>query len=790
MADVHQPAVVQADVDKGAEVDNVEHRTQQFHAGLQVLELEHALLEKWLRQVLAGIAAGPCQLLNDVGQQQPADSQFSGEGIEIERRRPLGERLRVLPAGEILAGSAKPLQHLRGHLVALGMNPGGVQWLDPAGDLEKADRLHEGRFAEPRHLEQLPTGGERPVLGPPFVQVAGRGLVEAGDIPKQCRARRIHVDAHIVHAALHDRVERRVQMAGLDVVLVEADADVGRLNLHQFRKRILQPPTDRDRPADRGLVPRQFLTGIAAGRIDARARLVDDDIGDIEFLQPSCHQFGDERLGFPPRRAVADGHDRARMRRDHFDDLLRGGGTLLRLADDMENRVLERIAAFVDHHRLAAALETGIERQHAATGHRRLEQQVSQIPRKHLDGVRFAVVGHLPAEFAFEARQHQPGERIANAALEKFSVRMAGWYQHFLGRRLHFLDRPVDPDFQKLGTLAAVDRQNAVRWHPLDMLSVLEEVPKMLLILRLGLAWALHPLAGEAGLPVQDAAQPLPHIGMFAEIVGYDVPDAKQHVGHACHLGIRIQEVGRSRVEIGGGRIGRENLPCQRLEPPLSGNLGQGEFARLEGQVEILELLGACRRGKSGLQGRGQLSLSLDGSQDGLLPIGQLAGAAHALGDQANGNLVETAGLITAVAGDEGNGVSFVEQAHGRIDRRYRQPESLGNWPQIDERRGSHPTSSMHVPCEHCRPHNSTFPSPFHACTHGSLNETYDENLGATRVGCQTLGNHPPPPSPPMPPGIAPLPLLLTRVRAVFYSPTAGNRRSPGTCPGAIEAAL
>ena len=163
-------------------------------------------------------------------------------------------------------------------------------------------------------------------------------------------------------------------MAGLDVVLIEADTDVGRLNLHQFRKRILQPPTDRDRPADRGLVPRQFLAGIAAGRIDARARLVDDDIGDIEFLQPSRHQFGHERLGVPTRRAVADGHDRARMRRDHFDDLLRGGGTLLRLADDMENRVLERVAAFVDHHRLAAALETGIERQHAATGHRRLEQ--------------------------------------------------------------------------------------------------------------------------------------------------------------------------------------------------------------------------------------------------------------------------------------------------------------------------------------------------------------------------------------------------------------------------------
>ena len=162
MADVHQPAVVQADVDKGPKVDHVEHRTQQFHAGLQVLELEYALLKKWLRQVLAGIAAGPGQLLDNVGQQQPTDSQLTGERIEVEGRRSLRQGL----------------QHLRGHLVALGMDPGGVERLHSPRDLQKADRLDERRLAEAGHLEELSAGGERPVLGPPFVQVAGRGLVE------------------------------------------------------------------------------------------------------------------------------------------------------------------------------------------------------------------------------------------------------------------------------------------------------------------------------------------------------------------------------------------------------------------------------------------------------------------------------------------------------------------------------------------------------------------------------------------------------------------------------------
>ena len=178
MADVHQPAVVQADVDKGPKVDHVEHRTQQFHAGLQVLELEYALLKKWLRQVLAGIAAGPGQLLDNVGQQQPTDSQLTGERIEVEGRRSLRQGLRLLATGDILTGSAEPLQHLRGHLVALGMDPGGVERLHSPRDLQKADRLDERRLAEAGHLEELSAGGERPVLGPPFVQVAGRGLVE------------------------------------------------------------------------------------------------------------------------------------------------------------------------------------------------------------------------------------------------------------------------------------------------------------------------------------------------------------------------------------------------------------------------------------------------------------------------------------------------------------------------------------------------------------------------------------------------------------------------------------
>ena len=38
LANVHQAAVVEADIDKGAEIDHVENAAEQFHAGLKIVE--------------------------------------------------------------------------------------------------------------------------------------------------------------------------------------------------------------------------------------------------------------------------------------------------------------------------------------------------------------------------------------------------------------------------------------------------------------------------------------------------------------------------------------------------------------------------------------------------------------------------------------------------------------------------------------------------------------------------------------------------------------------------------
>ena len=55
-------------------------------------------------------------------------------------------------------------------------------------------------------------------------------------------------------------------MGRLDVVLVHAHADVGRVDLDQFRQRIEQPPPDGNR---------RLLDGVAGGQFFAAQALVE-----------------------------------------------------------------------------------------------------------------------------------------------------------------------------------------------------------------------------------------------------------------------------------------------------------------------------------------------------------------------------------------------------------------------------------------------------------------------------------------------------------------------------------
>jgi len=416
---------------------------------------------------------------------------------------------------------------------------------------------------------------------------------------------------------------------------------------------------------------------------------------------------------------------------------LRRGPPLL-LSDDVEHGVFEGRAALVDHHRLAAALESGVEGEHAAAGHGGLEEQVPQVAGEHTHGVRLTKLGHLPAEFAFQARHHEPGEGIADAAAEKLGMRMVDRHEQILGRGLQLLGRAVDPHLEQLRPLAAVDGQHPVRRDPLHVLGVVEVVAKVLLVLGERLAGGLDPLAREPGLAMENLPQPAAQVRPLAELVGDDVADAEEDVGNGTDLDVGIYEVGRPDFHHGGGGRGGQDLLGEGLELPLLRDLRQRQLPRLEGQIDVFELLEAFGGRDPRLQGRRHLALPLDRALDRHLAVGELPGAADALGDQPHLLLVEAAGLIAAVARDEGDRVARIEQVHDRLDAGDRQVEPLRNAAQVDDRCGSHPARGRpHV--THAARRASLLTIPGRCNRTGARPEPeISQNLWLGPDGCQT----------------------------------------------------
>jgi hypothetical protein len=79
---------------------------------------------------------------------------------------------------------------------------------------------------------------------------------------------------------------RATSRAGLvHVVLVLADADRLRVDLHQFGERILQAARDRHRPAQRHVELGELARGDLAGRVDRGAGFADDELLHAEFGQ-------------------------------------------------------------------------------------------------------------------------------------------------------------------------------------------------------------------------------------------------------------------------------------------------------------------------------------------------------------------------------------------------------------------------------------------------------------------------------------------------------------------------
>ena len=172
------------------------------------------------------------------------------------------------------------------HRIGFGMHRRGIERIVAGGDAQEAGALLERLGAEPRHLLQRlagPEGAVRVAVGDDALR---QRLADARDARQQRRRCRVEVDADAVDAILDHGIERARQLEFAEIVLVLADADRLRIDLHQFGQRILQPARDRHRAAQGHVEAGQLLRRIGRGRIDRRAGFRHHDLLQLELRQP------------------------------------------------------------------------------------------------------------------------------------------------------------------------------------------------------------------------------------------------------------------------------------------------------------------------------------------------------------------------------------------------------------------------------------------------------------------------------------------------------------------------
>ena len=79
--DVDETVLMDTDVHKGTEVDDVTHSAGELHAGLEVGDLHNIGSENGFWKLIADVTAGLHKLLHDIHQSRNADTDlFSGFG--------------------------------------------------------------------------------------------------------------------------------------------------------------------------------------------------------------------------------------------------------------------------------------------------------------------------------------------------------------------------------------------------------------------------------------------------------------------------------------------------------------------------------------------------------------------------------------------------------------------------------------------------------------------------------------------------------------------------------------
>ncbi len=449
-------------------------------------------------------------------------------------------------------------------------------------------------------------------------------------------------------------------------MLILADADGFRIDLHQLRQRILQATGNGDRATQRNVKTGELLRRQLRGGVDGCPCFADDHLLAFHLRELLLH-VEVKTLGFAGGSTVTDRHQLHVMffaQRSHD-----GGGFRCLPGVGIDSIGRHQLAGAVDNRHLHAGTQAGIETHGRAQPGRGRHQQVVQVAGKYVNGFIFGALTHRAHQLGLQMHQHLDAPRPAHHAFTPAVRRGVVQAQTqmiannllavALFRRLIKLRIGIQRQLEHAFVAAAEHRQRAVGRHVGDRLMVIEVVAE----LRALFLFASDHGRRQVGVFPQVVAHLRQQGRILSKALHQDVARAVQRgfaVGHAF--------IGVNKLLRFGLRIVRRRVPQQirqRRQASFNSDLPAGTALRLVGQVEIFEFGLAQRAGDGLRQIVSQFTLIADGLQDRLTTLLQLPQVAQAGLQVTQLRIIQPAGDFLTITCNKRHGVPFIKQANG-----------------------------------------------------------------------------------------------------------------------------
>ena len=168
-------------------------------------------------------------------------------------------------------------------------------------------------------------------------------------------------------------------------------------------------------------------------------------------------------------------------------------------------------------------------------------------------------------------------------------------------------------------------------------------------------------------------------IGILVKALGQNGPPSFKRSSDIRHPFSGIDKSGRKGLRI-VFRLRQQHLR-QRLETCFLGDFGLGAALRLERRVNVFEAPLGVGGEDRGFKGSVELALFPDRIEDGGATLLELAQVGQPLFQRTQLRVVERAGQLLAIAGNERNRGATVKQRDGGLDLLIPDAKLLGNLP-------------------------------------------------------------------------------------------------------------